>query len=144
MKTSTTARDQFHIRRSSSLLLFLLLVLATTTSAQRAARADGVYIDPALRAELATLGPNDQIEAIVNFDPARTSSGVLASAIQNVGAGTVGFHNLDSVGVLATAGQIDAITSLAGVSEIYANRQLTLFMPEANSYIGADAVWNSL
>ena len=52
-------------------------------------------MDPALRAELATLGPNDQVQAIVNFDPARTSGAVLASAIQNVGAGTVGFNNLD-------------------------------------------------
>src|SRR5439155_9944780 len=73
-----------------------------------------------------------------------TSSAQLASAIRDTGAGTASFNNLDSIGVLATAAQINAVAGLAGVSEIYANRQLAYFMPEPNAYIGADAVWNTL
>ena len=46
--------------------------------------------------------------------------------------------------MLATAVQINDVAGLAGVTGIYANRQLTFFMPEANSWIGADAAWNSL
>ena len=49
----------------------------------------------------------------VNFDPTVTSGGALAGAIQDLGAGTVSFHNLDSVGVLATASQINSIASLS-------------------------------
>jgi len=143
MKTSTPPGQRYHLRQLNGLLLLLLLVLGATLGPQTARAAD-VYVDPILQAQLSTLGPTVQVQAVVNFDPAVTSGAALANAIQDFGAGTVTFNNLDSVGVLATPGQLDAVAGLAGVREIYANRQLTFFMPEPNAYIGADAAWKSL
>ena len=136
-------KERYQISGLSGLPLILLLVLGAGLSALNVAAAGGVYIDPVLRAQFAALGSADQVQAVVNFDAAATSSAQLASAIRDTGAGTASFNNLDSIGVLATAGQINAVAGLAGVSEIYANRQLTYFMPEPNAYIGADAVWNT-
>jgi serine protease AprX len=144
MKTFRTCGERYHLRQLNRLLFVLLSVLGVNLIAQTTVRANEVYVDPILQAQVAALGPSDQIQAAVNFDPAVTSRAALAGAIQNLGAGTVTFNNLDSMGVLANAGQISAVAGLAGVTEIYANRQLTYFMPEANSYIGADATWNSL
>jgi len=144
MKTTTIKEGKPHTRRFNSVLLVLLLAISAGLGTQTAARAGNVYVDRTLQAQLARLGPIERIQAVVNFDPAVTTGAALANAIQGVGAGTITFNNLDSVGVLATAGQISAIASLAGVTAIYANRQLTFFMPEANSYIGADAAWNTL
>src|SRR5438094_200980 len=144
MKTSTSPGQRYHLRQLNSLFLLLLLVFGATLGAQTAARAANVYVDPILQEQLSTLGPTHQVQAVVNFNPAVTSGGALANAIQNLGAGTVTFNNLESVGVLATPGQINAVAGLAGVSEIYANSQLTFFMPEPNAYIGADAAWNNL
>src|SRR5438552_5603675 len=144
MNSSASTGERLHTPPLNRLLLVLLLFFGASLGAQAAARADSVYVDPALQAQLATLGPAEQVQAVVNFSPAITNGPELAEAIQNLGAGTVSFHNLDSVGILATASQINAIAGLTGVTAIYANRQLTFFMPEANSYIGADTVWNSL
>src|SRR5205814_9137277 len=135
MKTSTTS-VRSPIRQLNGLLLLLLLVLGVSLGAQTAARAAGVYVEPALRQQLATLGLTDKLPVIVNFTPASFSGGgELAHLIQNLGAATVTFNNLDSVGVLGAVSQINAIASLNGVTGIYANRRLTYFMPEANSYI---------
>src|SRR6266571_8031957 len=129
------------IPRFNSRLLSLLLILGAILGAQH---ASGAYLDPALKKQMAVRGPGDQIQAVVNFDPTVTSGAALTGAIQNLGAGTLTFHNLDSVGVLATASQINSIASLSGVTELYANRQLAFLMQEANSFIGADRVWNTL
>ena len=132
------------MKRPKKFLTLLFFVLSAGGSIEPAADAAKAYVDPIFQAQLSTLGPADQVQGVVNFDPAVTSGAILASAIQNTGAGTVSFNNLDSVGVLATAVQINDVAGLAGVTGIYANRQLTFFMPEANSWIGADAAWNSL
>ena len=144
MKIPTVTGERFHLRQLNRLFLFLLFALSASLGTQTAARAGNVYVDRTLQAQLATLGPIAQIQAVVNFDPAVRSGAALASAIRSIGAGTITFNNLDSVGVLATSGQINAVARLAGVTGIYANHQLTFFMPEANSYIGADAAWNTL
>jgi len=141
MKTSTNSKVRSFIKQLNGWLL--LLLLGASLSAQIPAQAD-VYLDPVLRAQLATLGVADKIQAVVNFDRAVTSRAGLARAIRSLGAGTITFNNLDSMGVLATAGQITAVAGLGGVSGIYANRQLVFYMREPNSYIGADAAWNSL
>src|SRR5438552_15832137 len=140
MKTSTLPGQRYPLRQLNGFLLLLLVVLGAPTKP----RADGAYVDPILPAQCSTLGPTQSVQAVVNFNPAVTSGAALADAIQDLGAGTVIFNNLESVGVLATPGQINSVAGLAGVSEIYANRQLTFFMPEPNAYIGADAAWNSL
>src|SRR5881394_2557581 len=147
-----TGMEEFHsqLRRydmrrlNNRWLLILILVLGASLGAQRASGGEGAYLDPVLKSKLTSVGVSDQVQAVVNYDPAATSGAALAGAIQDLGAGTVSFNNLDCVGVLATALQINAIAGLAGVTEIYANRQLTFLMAEANSFIGADAVWNTL
>ncbi len=139
MKTLTRSVEQRIVW-----LAVLFLILATCLGTKTGARAEAIHIDPLLQTQLATLAPADQLLAVVNFDPTVTSGTQLASAIQHLGAGTITFNNLDSVGVLGTATQINALPGLPGVTGIYANRQLTFFMPEANSYIGADTVWNTL
>src|SRR5437667_7246444 len=144
MKTSLSLGQRYHLRQLHGLLLLLLLVLGAAPGAQTAARAANVFVDPILQEQLSTLEATHQVQAVVNFNPAVTSGVALANAIQNLGAGTVTFNNLESVGVLATPGQISAVAGLAGASEIYANRQLTFFIPEPNTYIGADAAWDSL
>src|SRR6266704_527452 len=121
MKTSTPPGQRYHPRQLNGLLLLLLLVVGAILGPQTARAAD-VYVDPILQAQLSTLGPTVQVQAVVNFDPAVTSGAVLANAIQDFGAGTITLNNLDSVGVLATPGQLDAVAGLAGVREIYANR----------------------
>ncbi len=132
------------MRRFNLFTLALRLALGFSVCAQWAASAQGIFIDPVLSADLANRGPSDQVQAVVNFDPTVTSSAQVTDAIQNLGAGTVTFNNLDSVGVLATSAQINAIASLTGVIEIYANRQLQFLMAEANSFIRADTIWNTL
>src|SRR3989442_8821203 len=144
MKTFTPFVKRCHVRQWNGVLLVLLLLLSAAPGAQSVARAGVVSVDPVIQAQIATLGLAGRVQAVVNFNPAVTRGAVLASAIRNLGAGTVTFNNLDSVGVLATAVQINAIRGLAGVTGIYANRQLTFLMPEANSFIAADAAWNTL
>lgn len=144
MNPSTSFVKKSHTPRRSRLLVTLLLVLGATLGRTTVAPAGVVSLDPVLQKQVATLGLFGRVQAVVNFDPAITRGTVLASAIQNLGAGTVTFNNLDSVGVLATAVQMNAIRSLAGVTGIYANRRLTFLMPEANSFIAADMAWNTL
>src|SRR5436190_16364636 len=143
MKTSTFPGVRYPMRPLSALLL-LFFVLGASPGPKIRARAPRVYVEKALRPQIAIGGIADKLQAIVNFDRSVTSRGVLARAIHNLGVGTVTFNNLDSIGVLATTSQISAISSLRGVSGIYANRQLKFLMPEANSYVGADTAWNSL
>ncbi|MBI2948150.1 MAG: S8 family serine peptidase [Verrucomicrobia bacterium] len=144
MNESTSSRIPSRIPRRSGLLLILFLVLSANLSARLTALAAGVYVDPVLRSQMTVLGLFDKLQAVVNFNPTLTSGVQLAGAIQDLGAGTVTFNNLDSVAVLASAAQINAITGLPGVTEVYANRQLKYFMAQPNAFIGADAVWNSL
>jgi serine protease AprX len=126
-------------RLSIALLFVASLIIGATP-----ARAAGAWIDPARESQLSTLAPAARITAIANFDPAVTSAAAVAAAVQNIGAGTVTFANLDSVAVLATASQITQIANISGITEVYANRQLQSFMREANAQIGADRVWEQL
>jgi serine protease AprX len=119
----------------------LLLVLALALPPARAS-AGTVYVDPALQAILTSASSTDQIAAVVNFDPALTTAGALAGAVQGLGAGTLTFRNLDSLGVLGTAAQINAVAALPGVAGVYANRQLTYLLHESVPYIGAPQAWS--
>src|SRR6266850_972408 len=137
MKTSLTSSERCQIRGLNGFLLAVLVVLGVSQGSSTAPGA--VYLDPVFRGRLTTLGVSRQIQAVVNFDPAVTSGTRLAKRIQNLGAGTITFNNLDSVGVLGPALRITGIARLTGVTGIYANRQLKYFMPQPNSFIGADA-----
>jgi serine protease AprX len=123
------------------LAIVALFIAAAASGGSSQARAAGAWIDPALQAQLANLAPAARIVAIANFDPAVTSSATVAAAIQNTGAGTVSFDNLDSVAVLGTGAQMTQVGAIGGVTELYANKQLKYFAPEANTYIGADQAW---
>ena len=124
-------------------LLLALLVAAGPLPAPGGARA-AAFIGPDLQAALATLDPATQIEVVVNFDPAVTNGGALATAIQGLGAGTLTFKHLDSLGALATASQVGSIAGLPGVTEVYPNRQLRYYLHESVPSIGADRVWSDL
>ncbi len=128
-------------KRSLSIVVILLVAAATSLPVRAGSSA---YVDPLLQTQLSTTAATSQLIAIANFDPALTSGAALSSAIQDLGAGTITFHNLDSVAVLGTASQISAVANLSGVTELYANRQLQYLMREANSFIGADKVWSQL
>jgi serine protease AprX len=143
MKTSTFLGVRYPMRLLNTFLL-LFLVVGASSRPKTVARAPRVYIDKALRAQLAIDGVANPLQAVVNFDPSVTSRSGLTRAIHNLGVGTITFKHLDSIGVLASASQISAIAGLRGVSGIYPNRQLRFFMTEPNSYIGADTAWNSL
>jgi serine protease AprX len=131
-------------RYLARLSLVSLFVAATLLGGAGSAGAGRAWVDPALQTQLTALSPVAQVIAIANFDPAVTTAAAVASNVQNTGAGTYTFNNLDSVGVLATSGQIGLIANVAGVTEIYANRQLAYLMAESNSFIGADRVWEDL
>jgi len=143
MKTTTFLGVRYPMRLLNTFLL-LFLVLGASPGPKILARAPRAHIENALRAQLAIVGVADPLQAIVNFDRSLTSRSGLTRAIHNLGVGTITFNNLDSIGVLATASQISAIAGLRGVSGIYPNRQLKFFMREPNSYVGAEAAWNSL
>ncbi|MCA1553210.1 MAG: S8 family serine peptidase [Chloroflexi bacterium] len=129
------------LKRSVTIVLFLLISAATSLPARA---TGGVYVDPLLQQQLSTTAATSQLIAVANFDSAVSSGSTLSSAIQDLGAGTITFHNLDSVAVLGTPSQISAVSNLNGVTELYANRQLQYLMREANAYIGADKVWSQL
>lgn len=131
------------LRRSLCAVIVLLLALGTSFTPSGTARA-AATIDPVLAQQLTSALPTDQLIAIANFDPAATTSTSLSSAIQDVGAGTLVFEHLDSVGVLGTAAQLHAVAGLPGVTELYANRQLSYFLRESVPYIEADRAWNEL
>ena len=77
------------MKRPKKFLTLLFFVLSAGGSIEPAADAAKAYVDPIFQAQLSTLGPADQVQGVVNFDPAVTSGAILASAIQNTGAGTV-------------------------------------------------------
>jgi serine protease AprX len=131
-------------RSLSRLFAVALVVAAAALSGPSIARAAGAWVDPALQSRLASLATTDQIIAIANFDPSVTNATTVAATIQNTGAGTFSFHNLDSVAVRATSAQLAQVANVSGVTQLYANKQLRLFAPEANAYIGADRVWQQL
>src|SRR3989454_1490957 len=134
MKTPTVTGERFRLQQLNRLFLFLLFALSASLGTQTAARAGNVYLDRTLQGQLATVGPIARIQAVVNFDPAVRSGAALASAIRNLGAGSITFYNLDAVGVLGPSGQINAVARLPWGSGDYANPPPTHFLPEGKSF----------
>ena len=58
-------------------------------------------------------------------------------------AGTITFKHLDSVAVIGTASQINAMATLKGVTGLYANRQLGYYLHESVPAIRADQAWSA-
>ena len=122
----------------------LALLLAAAFALPPARVGATAPIDPRLQAALASAPGAEQIQAVVNYDPRLTTGPTLAAAVQGLGAGTLTFGHLDSMGVLATAGQITSIATLPGVTGLYANAQLQYFLHESVPAIGADRAWSDL
>lgn len=132
------------MKRTRLLALLLSLLLALNALVLPGGAGAAVYIEPDLQAALAAATSEGQIEAIVNYDPLLTTGAALTGAIQELGAGTITFDNLDSVAVIGTASQINLIAALAGVTRLYANTPQEYFLHESVSFIGADRAWDEL
>ena len=103
------------MRTLVSVLLVLLLVATALPGAAGAGSAP--FIDPALQTAVAAASPTEQVQAVVNYDPAVTTGRTLTRRIQGLGAGTITFKHLDSVAVIGTARQINAVATLRGVRD---------------------------
>ena len=101
----------------------------------------GVKVDPQLTAALDAALPTAQLVAIVNYDPARTSTLSLANGVKRLGAGVMTFRNLSMAVAIGTPGQLRGLASLAGVQSVYANRADHLLLRESTQSIRADQVW---
>ncbi len=97
-------------------------------------------VDPALLDALTSAAPTQQLEVIVNYDPAMTSATALTDAVQALGAGVIQFKHLSMLAALATPAQISAIEAFPGVQSIYLNKQLRYLLAESIPAIHADAV----
>jgi serine protease AprX len=116
----------------------VLLVPPAGVRAQRI----GPTIDPLLRHVVATVAANHAVEAVVTFSQLPTLLDLVA--VRATGVQTVQFRELPMVGVRGTPAQIASLFTLAGVRSVYYNRQLSYFLNQSVSAIGADRVKNEL
>lgn len=89
-------------------------VLAPSSSAVRATAS----IDPALASALATAAADTRLEVVLRFDRAVTTAEAVGAALQEFGAGVIGFGHLPLIAALATPAEIQAATTLAGVEGV--------------------------
>ena len=100
-----------------------------------------VEIDPVLTSLLNLASPTQQLEVLVTYDEAVTSSDAVSRAITGLGAGIIRFKHLPVVFALATPSQIAGITTQPGIRSVYSNKQLSYFLAESTRAIRADAAW---
>lgn len=103
----------------------------------------GPKIDAQLTKLLAVTAPTQKVVAIVNFDPAKTSTSSIAGQVMRLGAGVMTFRNLSMLVTLGTPAQIQAMAGLGGVQSIYANRAVPTLLRESTQSIRADMAWNA-
>jgi len=103
----------------------------------------GPKIDAQLTKLLAVTAPTQKVVAIVNFDPAKTSTASLAGQVMRLGAGVMTFRNLSMLVTLGTPAQIQAMAGLGGVQSIYANRAVPTLLRESTQSLRADMAWNA-
>lgn len=99
-------------------------------------------IDPLLEDQLSGVGEATPVRAILTYEARPTEEQV--REVRQTGALVHEFEVLPMLGVLATGEQIRQIPSLEGVSSVYADRQLDLFLDESRPLVGADRVENEL
>ena len=100
----------------------------------------GVTVDPALTDALGSASATDRLQVIAVFDEATTTGSAVASAIQGLGAGVIGFKHLPMVAALATPSQIDAMQGITGVTGVYFNAELEYHNLQGVHSINADDV----
>jgi serine protease AprX len=100
-------------------------------------------IDPELTAALASAPAATPLVVIVNFDPARTSSGTLSSALQGMGAGVMRFKHLSMVAATVLPAQVASIAALPGVQGVYDNGTERLLLKESVQSIRADVAYSA-
>ncbi|HEX2204334.1 MAG TPA: S8 family serine peptidase [Longimicrobium sp.] len=111
---------------------------AAPAEANAALLGGGGLIEPALSSLLHAAAPTDRLIAIVNFDPAKTTSATLAGRLRTLGAGVVRFEHLSMVAVLASPAQILSAAALPGVEGVYDNGVEKLLLRESVASIRAD------
>ncbi len=94
-------------------------------------------IDPELSASL-NVASTDPVVVIVNFDPARTTSGTLAGALQGLGAQVMTFKHLSMVAATVLPAQVATVAGMPGVEGVYDNGTERLLMRESVQSIRAD------
>lgn len=94
-------------------------------------------IDPELSLALNTAS-TEPVVVIVNFDPARTTSGTLAGALQGLGAQVMTFKHLSMVAATVLPAQVASVAGMPGVEGVYDNGTERLLMRESVQSIRAD------
>jgi serine protease AprX len=94
-------------------------------------------IDPELSLALGTAS-TQPVVVIVNFDPARTTSGTLAGALQGLGAQVMRFKHLSMVAATVLPSQVAAIAAMPGVQGVYDNGVEKMLLRESVQSIRAD------
>jgi len=101
-----------------------------------------VEIDPTLQQRLATVTPDQPVEAVLTFS--RYPSTIDLFLVAATGVQTLPFRMLPMVGVRGIPAQIQSLFTLPGLKSIYDNRQLQYFLDESVPLIGADRVRTEL
>lgn len=98
-------------------------------------------IDPELTSLLASAPAAAPVVVIVNFDPARTSSGTLSAALQALGAEVMRFKHLSMVVATVLPAQVASIAAMPGVEGVYDNGTERMLLRESVQSIRADVAY---
>ena len=111
---------------------------AITSESQHAGSTVGAYVDPVLRASLATGAVEP---AILVFDPAQQARAWAALADLDLDR-----HSYDALGmasVVLDATSLDAVAKVPGVATVFRNERMHPLLDKSADYVGAKAVWTT-
>jgi serine protease AprX len=135
------------LQRAAALVALVAAACTDNPSAPPAAprgAAPSLSISPTLETALATADATDQLEVIVNFDEAATTTEAVVAAARQIGASVRPFKHLSLMGALATPAQVTALAALPGVTGVFANEKEPLLLFESVATIKADRVHTDL
>ena len=120
------------------LLLALLAALVLGSAGASSSATEGATVDPRLAPALAAGGT---AEVVVTFRGEGAPTAAAVAALRAAGITTgVTFQALPMAGVLATAGQVEALAASPEVSSLYLNRGLAYENERSTALTGVDAV----
>lgn len=140
----TRGRSNTRIGRAIRGFAFVVVAGILISSPSHGVSAAPKIVDQLLSQVLQTGNPLEPVEAIVTFS---ARPGVLEiAALSSTGVQVLPFRQLPMVAVKGTRLQISALTklSLPRLVSIYLNRELTYFLDESATVIGAKDTWNTL